>query len=184
MIPCYISGKGMHATQTTWEFKETVIEFLETSGLGYDTRFHYYRNEFPDMDVKRLARLICDPIEYYDRGWAVYWANKKDGRERDDVLTEYMWQLDEKFQAEAHVAIVCFDEAGLGTGINAMRFLVRRKPILGFYNVAARRFGVNVNNILQLKLEFPDLVTLKQYQAQDDVRAAVAEWLTEQNRKA
>ena len=181
MVPCYISGKGLHATQTTWEFKETVIEYLESCGLGYDTRFHHYRNEFPDMDIKRLARLICDPIEYYDRGWAVYWANKKDGRERDDVLTEYMWHLDERFQAESRVGIVCFDEAGLGTGINAMRFLTRNKPLLGFYNMSLRRFGVNVSNILQLKLEFPGLVTLHQYQTQEEVRKVVGDWLKIQN---
>ena len=49
MIPCYVSGKGMHATTTTWTFKTLVIEALESSGLGYDTRFRYYRKQFPDM---------------------------------------------------------------------------------------------------------------------------------------
>lgn len=177
MIPCYVSGKGMYATSTTWEFKSAVILLLEESGLGYDTRFRYYRHEFPDMPTERLARLICDPIEFYDRGWPVYWANKKQGRDKDDVVTEYMWQMDKKFQKDAACCIVGFDEAGLGTGINTMRFLQAGKPLLGFYNLAARRFGVNVNNMLQLKLEFPKLVTLVQYQSLEDIKQGVRNWL-------
>jgi hypothetical protein len=177
MIPCYVSGKGMYATATTWEFKSAVIEWLAASQLGYDTRFRYYQQEFPEMPIAHLARLICDPIEFYDRGWPVYWANKKDGRDKDEVLTEYMWQLDEGFQREAKVSIVCYDEAGLGTGINTMRFLHKGKPILGFYNPAVRRYGVNINNILQLKLEFPRLVTLQQYESFEDIQRGVQQWL-------
>lgn len=173
MIPCYVSGKGMYATSTTWEFKSAVILMLEESGLGYDTRFRHYQQEFPDMPLERLARLICDPIEFYDQGWPVYWANKKHGRDKEEVVTEYMWQLDKGFQAEAKVCIACYDEAGLGTGINSMRFLHAGKPILGFYNPVVRRFGVNINNILQLKLEYPQLVTLTQYETLEDIKNAV-----------
>lgn len=69
MIPCFVGGKGMYASETTWEFKTAVIEVLDTSGLGYDVRFQYYRDKFPKKDVKELARLVCDPIEYYDPDW-------------------------------------------------------------------------------------------------------------------
>lgn len=178
MIPCYVSGKGMYATSTTWEFKSAVILLLEESGLGYDTRYRHYQQEFPDMVRERLARLICDPVEFYDRGWPVYWANKKQGRDKEEVVTEYMWQLDKEFQKEAQACIVCYDEAGLGTGVNTMRFLYAGKPLLGFYNPAARRFGVNINNVLQLKLEFPALVTLTQYETLNDIQKTVKTWLS------
>src|SRR5919198_3056289 len=62
-IPCYVSGRGMHATDRTREFKVEVIHLLESSGLGYDTRYRYYRVQFPEMDPRQLARMICDPIE-------------------------------------------------------------------------------------------------------------------------
>ena len=35
MIPCYVSGKGMHATSTTWTFKTLVIDALESCFRGY-----------------------------------------------------------------------------------------------------------------------------------------------------
>jgi len=34
VIPCYVSGAGMFATDTTRDFKTLVIEWLEASGLG------------------------------------------------------------------------------------------------------------------------------------------------------
>jgi hypothetical protein len=169
MLACYVSGKGMYASKATWEFKTRVIKFLETSGLGYDTRFRYYQREFPDLGLDELARLICDPIEYYDKGWPSYWANKKTEADKDTVLTEYMLQLDNRFRREARVNIVCFDEAGLGTGINAMRFIHEGKPVLGFYNPAIKKTGVNINNIIQLKIEYPELVTIEQYHETDDI---------------
>ncbi len=177
MIPSYISGKGMHATEATWDFKTTIIELLESQGLGYDTRFRYYQNEFPDMARVDLARMICDPIESYDRDWPSYWSNKKEGRDKEEVLTEYMLRLDDRFRREAQVAIVCFDEAGLGTGINVMRFIGESKPILGLYNPAIKKVGVNINNILQLKIDYPDLVTIKQYHNVEELCSVVAEWL-------
>ncbi len=65
-IPCYVSGKGMYAGTTTWSFKIRVILALEASGLGYDTRYRYYRRLFPQLDAAKLARRVCDPVEYYD----------------------------------------------------------------------------------------------------------------------
>ena len=62
----------MHATESTWEFKTTVIATLEETKLGYDTRFAYYRKQFPDMQTEQLARMICDPMEYYDLDWDEY----------------------------------------------------------------------------------------------------------------
>ena len=177
MTPCYVSGKGMYATATTWDFKESVIDALETSGLGYDTRFRYYQGEFPEMDRQRLARLICDPMEFYERGWPQYWANQKNERNKDEAVTEYMWSLDQRFHKEAQLNVVCFDEAGLGTGMNVMRFLHVGKPLLGFYNPSAKRFGVNLHNMLQLRLEFPGLVTLVQYQTMEDITQALTDFL-------
>ena len=63
MIPCYVSGAGMFATDATRGFKALVIGWLETTGLGYDTRYRYYRARFPELAAERLARLVCDPIE-------------------------------------------------------------------------------------------------------------------------
>ena len=37
-ISCYVSGKGMYATDKTRQFKVAVIEKLEASDMGYDTR--------------------------------------------------------------------------------------------------------------------------------------------------
>ena len=48
-IPCYVSGKGMYATERTRQFKVTVIEQLEATGIGYDTRYRYYQRQFPTM---------------------------------------------------------------------------------------------------------------------------------------
>ena len=48
-IPCYVSGKGMYATDKTRQFKVTVIERLEAAGVGYDTRYRYYQQQFPSM---------------------------------------------------------------------------------------------------------------------------------------
>lgn len=55
----------MFATDATRVFKTLVIDWLEASGLGYDTRYHHYRAQFPELDPARLAHLVCDPIEYY-----------------------------------------------------------------------------------------------------------------------
>ena len=49
MIPCYVSGAGMFATDATRVFKTLVIDWLEASGLGYDTRYLHYRAQFPEQ---------------------------------------------------------------------------------------------------------------------------------------
>ena len=63
MIPYYVGGKGKAAQASTKDFKVAVFEVLESSGLGYDTRFRYYRQQYPAMRWESFARMVCDPIE-------------------------------------------------------------------------------------------------------------------------
>ncbi|MBK8163466.1 MAG: hypothetical protein IPK65_10085 [Gammaproteobacteria bacterium] len=177
MIPCYVSGKGMHATTTTWTFKTLVIEALESSGLGYDTRFRYYRKQFPDMERGALARLICDPIEYYDRDWPGYLAARGDRSDGVTAATEFMLERDERFRAGARAAIYCYDEAGFGSGVNTMRFLTAGKPVLGFYSEERLSGTLNLSNVLQLGMEYPRLFTLRSYRRPEEIPAAALEWL-------
>lgn len=179
MIPCYVSGKGMHATPTTWTFKTLVIDALETSGLGYDTRYRYYTAQFPDMERGALARLICDPIEYYDKEWPGYLAARGDTRDEVQAATEFMLERDERFRAEARAALYCYDEAGFGSGVNTMRFLTAGKPVLGFYNAGRLGGTLNLSNVLQLALEYPRLFTLLRYREPEEIPAAVLAWLKE-----
>lgn len=178
MIPCYVSGKGMFATTTTWTFKTLVIEALESSGLGYDTRFRYYQRQFPGMGRAALARLICDPIEYYDREWPEYFAARRDTRDEVTAATEFMLARDERFRAEAQVAIYCYDEAGFGSGVNTLRFLSAGKPVLGFYSAERLSGTLNLSNVLQLGLEFPRRFTLQRYRQPEEIPGVVLEWLT------
>ena len=179
MVPCYVSGKGMYATVTTWAFKTAVIEALESSLLGYDTRYRYYRNQFPDMDALELARQICDPIEYYDKDWPAYRSGDGAQLPLAEAATRFMLERDHLFRAEAQAAIYCFDEAGFGSGVNVMRFLDAGKPLLGFYNSELKDDNVNVSNILQLALDFPRLTTLREYSSIDEVPEQVISWLRE-----
>jgi hypothetical protein len=41
MIPCYVGGRGKAAQASTKDFKVAVFELLESTGLGYDTRYRY-----------------------------------------------------------------------------------------------------------------------------------------------
>lgn len=179
-IPCYVSGKGMHATQTTWTFKTLVIATLEAGGLGYDTRHRYYRGRFPDLGADELARLICDPIEYYDRDWPGYLAARGAGADETLAATEFMLERDRLFRAEARAAIYCYDEAGFGSGVNSLRFLHEGKPILGFYDARQRGGTLNLSNILQLELEYPELCTLRRYDDPDEIAPALHAWLQAQ----
>ena len=179
MIPCYVSGKGMHATEITWAFKTTVITTLESSQLGYDTRFEYYRKQFPDMQTEQLARMICDPIEYYDLDWDEYRGSNKRAMSKEEMVTRFMLERDTVFQSKAQAAIYCFDEAGFGSGINVMRFLMNHTPILGFMNEGNAHKSLNVSNVLQLKAQFPDLIHLIEYRSMDDVSRHVTQWLKE-----
>ena len=179
MIPCYVSGKGMHASEVTWSFKTSVITTLESTGLGYDTRFHYYRDQFPDMQTEQLARMICDPVEYYDKDWAEYRARHKRAMSKEEMVTRFMLERDMRFQEEAQVAIYCFDEAGFGSGVNVMRFLQAKKPVLGFLNEENKHNSLNVSNVLQLKAQYPTLIHLMEYISQDDISKSVVHWIEE-----
>lgn len=176
-IPCYVSGKGMHATTTTWIFKTLVIESLECSGLGYDTRYRYYQRQFPDMPPHTLARMICDPIEFYDRDWPAWRASRGEDVDEIRAITEFMLERDHRFRDEARVAIYCYDEAGFGSGVNSMRFLGADKPVLGFYNREGIAGRFNLSNVLQLEADFPQLVTLVPYQNPEEIPAQVCDWL-------
>lgn len=179
MIPCYVSGKGMHATERTRSFKVAVIQALQASGLAYDTRYRFYQRQFPDMDPQQLLQAICDPVEYYDKDWKPYLFARGGGREEDEVLAEFIAERDALFRREAQVAIYCYDEAGFGSGINSIRFAQEGKRILGFYNPEVKKLGPNLTNILQLRVEFPDLVTLVKYQYLEEIPERVVAWLRE-----
>ena len=178
-IPCYVSGKGMHATDRTRQFKVEVIEILEATGRGYDTRYRYYRQQFPDMDSGALARLVCDPIEYYDKDWLAYRAAHIGGQDEDEVVTTFVMERDALFRRQAQVAIYCYDEAGFGSGLNSLRLLMANKPLLGFYNPGVQDHGVNLHNILQLGVAFPRLVTLVRYSTVAEIRPKLLAWLQE-----
>jgi hypothetical protein len=178
VIPCYVGGRGMFATATTWDFKVAVIGLLEESGLGYDTRYRYYRRQFPEMDTTQLARLVCDPIENYDRDWPQWRAAQTAASDEQDLITAFFLERDARFRAEAQAAIFCLDEAGFGSGINVMRFVQAGKPILGFYRRSTQSRAVNVGNFLQLRMEYPGVVTLCAYQSSNDILDEVQGWLT------
>jgi len=177
MIPCYVTGKGMHASATTWSFKTGIIAMLEQTGLGFDTRYRYYQQQFPTMDDADLARLICDPMENYDRDWPAYRDRRLPAVAEDQAATEFMLHLDNLFRDQAQAVIACYDEAGFGSGVNAMVFLQAGKPILGFYNRAALGKGINLSNILQLSIAYPELFTLHEYQHPDEIPDIARTWL-------
>jgi hypothetical protein len=58
-----------------------------------------------------------------------------------------------------------------------MRFLQADKPILGFYHAEIKQQGVNLNNILQLAIDFPTRVTLVCYRSLDDIDAPLLAWI-------
>lgn len=172
-LPCYVSGKGMHATDTTWSFKTSIIATLEDSGLGYDTRYHYYQQQFPEMNSSELARMICDPMENYDKNWPSYREGHRHEMDEARLATAFMLELDNRFRDEAQLAITCYDEAGFGSGINAMVFLQAGKPILGFYSRQQLGKTLNLSNILQLEIAYPDLFTLYEYQHSNEIQQQV-----------
>lgn len=169
----------MHATEVTWSFKTSVIHTLESTGLGYDTRFNYYRQQFPNMQVEQLARMICDPVEYYDKDWPEYRRRNKRAMSKEEMTTRFMLERDMRFQQEAQMAIYCFDEAGFGSGVNIMRFLHAKKPILGFMNDDNKSKSLNVSNVLQLKAQYPNLIHLVEYLSLDDISKQVLQWMEE-----
>ena len=74
----------MYATDTSLDFKVAVIGLLEVSGLGYDTRFRYYRRQFPELAPAALARKVCEPIDYYYRFWPAWRAAHDDAGNEDE----------------------------------------------------------------------------------------------------
>jgi len=167
----------MYATATTRDFKVAVIVQLEESGLGCDTRYRYYRRQFTEMTMASLARLICDPIENYDRDWPQWRASQTARRDDNELITAFFLERDSRFREEARVGIFCLDEAGFGSGINVMRFIQAGKPILGFYHPGSAARAVNIGNFLQLQMEYPGLVSLYAYQSSDDITGEVRRWL-------
>lgn len=167
----------MYAGEPTRAFKTLVIEWLEASGLGFDTRYRHYRSRFPALGSRELARLVCDPIERYDPDWPSY--RSCCGLPEEEALVRFVAERDAAFRDAARAAIYCFDEAGLGSGINTMRFVLARKPLFGFYSSDPRRRRVNLTNVLQLAFEFPDRVKLCAYRAPEEVTARLAAWLRE-----
>ena len=95
------------------------------------------------------------------------------------MLTAFVWEKDQGFREEAQAAIMCYNDAGLGTGINSMRLLADGKPLLGYFLRDPRQRPVNVQNILQLKRLYPALVTLVRYDDLHEVGESLTRWLTE-----
>ncbi len=182
-LACYVSGKGMFASQQTWHFKTMVIRTMTAAGLGYDTRYQYYRDRFPELSAERLARLICDPIEYYDPDWPAYRQGEGAACSEIEAATRFMLPRDRRFQDRAEVAIYAFNEAGFGSGVNCMRFLQAGKPILGFYDPHRLTAGLNLSNILQLALDYPQLVTLCECRDDDSLRERLVSWLAERQQE-
>ena len=177
MVPCYVGGKGKAAHASTKDFKVAVFELLESSGLGYDTRYRYYRRQYPSMDRERFARMVCDPIEEYDAGWPGYRRQRIGSMSDAALLTAFVLERDHAFRDEARAAIICYTEAGLGTGINSVQLLAEGKPLIGFFLRDPTRRPVNVQNILQLELLYPSLVTLVPYDDLDEVGPRLTRWL-------
>jgi hypothetical protein len=93
------------------------------------------------------------------------------------AATAFMLVRDERFRAEARVAIYCYDEAGFGSGVNTMRFLTAGKSVLGFYSAERLSDTLNLSNVLQLGMEYPRQFVLQRYRQPEDIPAAVLEWL-------
>jgi hypothetical protein len=176
-IPYYGSGKGLHAMDRTRQFKVEVIAILEPTGRGYDTRYRYYRQQFPKMDAGALARLVCDPIETYDKDWPVYRAAHLGGQDEDEVLTTFFMERDTLFRRQARAAIYCYNEAGFGSGLNSLRLIMEHKPILGCYYPEVKAHRVNLHNILQLGVECPRLVRLVRYRTVAEIGPTLLAWL-------
>lgn len=137
--------------------------------------YRCYRRQFPELDRAALARRVCDPIESYDEDWTAY--RHRAGTSEQEALARFVMERDARFRHEARAAIDCFDEAGIGSGINAMRFIQAGKPLLGFYAVEGSRRRVNLTSVLELAVECSDLVHLATCRAPEDITRRLAEWL-------
>lgn len=167
----------MFATATTWDFKMAVVGMLEETSLGYDTRYRYYRRQFPELTSENVAQMICDPIENYDRDWRQWRVAQRQEVDEQTLITRFFLERDSQFRNEAQVAIICLDEAGFGSGVNVMRFIKAGKPVLGFYRDTTEINGVNIGNFIQLQIEYPQLIHIFAYQHIEDVLSEVRRWL-------
>jgi hypothetical protein len=183
MIPCYVGGRGKSAHASTKDFKVAVFELLESTGLGYDTRYRYYRRQYPDMSREDFARMVCNPIEGYDKDWPDYRELRAGSMSKELSLTAFVLERDQAFRDEARAAIICYNEAGLGTGINSVQLLAEGKPLIGFFLRDPTQGPLNVQNILQLELLYPSLVTLVPYDDLNEVSQRLTGWLTELSRE-
>jgi hypothetical protein len=101
----------------------------------------------------------------------------KNKESEDKILARFISKRDALFRSQAAVAIYCYDEAGLGSGINSMRFIHEGKRVLGFYNPEVGKLGINLTNIIQLETDYPQLVTLVSYTELEEVAKTVEFWL-------
>jgi hypothetical protein len=129
------------------------------------------------MSREDFARMVCDPIEGYDKNWPAYRDRRSESMSEEAVLKTFVLEKDQAFRDEARAAIICYNEAGLGTGINSMQLLADGKPLIGFFLRDSTRGPVNVQNILQLELLYPSLVTLVPYDDLDEVTHSLTQWL-------
>jgi hypothetical protein len=178
MIPCYVGGRGKAAHASTKDFKVAVFELLESTELGYDTRYRYYRRQYPEMSREDFARMVCDPIEGYDKDWPDYRERRSGSMSEEALLTAFVLEKDQAFRDEARAAIICYNEAGLGTGINSIRLLADGKRLIGFFLRDSTRGPVNLQNILQLEFLYPSLVTLVPYDDLNGVTPSLTQWLS------
>lgn len=75
------------------------------------------------------------------------------------TLARFVAARDGKLRREAQVAICCSEGVGIGSGINAVRFIHEGKP-LDLYAAEAARRRVNLANMLHLEAESPAQVRL------------------------
>ncbi|MBM3487788.1 MAG: hypothetical protein FJX67_14340 [Alphaproteobacteria bacterium] len=176
MIPVYVGGKGMNATERTHTVKCAIFTALRAGGAAVDTRHRYYRAQYPDMAETAFDRMVCAPIERYDRDWPAFRDQAGDA-DPDQVTTRFFAALDRRFRDEAVGAIYAYDEAGFGSGVNSLRFLVAGKPVLGLLGATPNTGPANRHNVLQLALEFPALMTLAPYRELADIDRPVRAWL-------
>jgi len=91
------------------------------------------------MSREDFARMVCNPIEGYDTDWPDYRERRAGSMSKELSLTAFVLERDQAFRDEARAAIICYNEAGLGTGINSMQLLAEGKPLIGFFFVTRRR---------------------------------------------
>ena len=122
-------------------------------------------------------------IEGYDKDWPDYRKRRVGSMSKELSLTAFVLERDQAFREEARAAIICYNEAGLGTGINSMQLLAKGKPLIGFFLRDPTQGPLNMQNILQLELLYPSLVTLVPYDDLNEVSQRLTGWLTELSRE-